>query len=138
MSAQAAPARRLRFIEVDRVARANVGARLRFTYPHGATRVGVVALRALSGGQKCVTVDGAMLGGEYAGIVRVERMGGNGRYADITPPPPEPVTHELVTRDDPKGVTAWCSCNPKTTWWGRTEQSATAGVRRHIDEQGQA
>jgi hypothetical protein len=60
----------------------HVGSRVRVTHPNGFARVGVLGTMTL-GGTEYLKLDHYLCGGEYAGAVRVEVMGSNGRYSEV-------------------------------------------------------
>jgi hypothetical protein len=67
---------------IDRIA-AMQGDRIRVTYPNGYTRVGVVGVWSTRDGRQYGTLDGALMGGEFSPVVRIERMGANRRYEAV-------------------------------------------------------
>jgi hypothetical protein len=55
-----------------------IGTRARLTFPNGFQRVGAVEDRG-----RFLMLGGTMAGGEVTNAVRVERMGGSGRYETV-------------------------------------------------------
>jgi hypothetical protein len=60
------------------------GQRMRFTHRNGVTRVGMAARHKSI---DMPTIDGHLVGGEYASVVLVEVMASNGRYRQVLPRP---------------------------------------------------
>lgn len=59
------------------------GDRIRLTWPNRHQRVGVVGAWKFSDGRAVGTLDGTILTGEASSVVRIERMGENGRYEEV-------------------------------------------------------
>lgn len=59
------------------------GDRIRTTWPNGHTRVGVVGSWTFYDGRSVGTFDDTIATGEFSSVVRIERMGENGRYAEV-------------------------------------------------------
>jgi hypothetical protein len=70
------------FDEVSALLEDLKGERVRVTWPNGCRKSGLVSIRPI-GPRLYPFHDGDLVGGEYDGAVKIERMAPNGRYEGV-------------------------------------------------------